>query len=239
MNKRILAAMVLSAAFLLLPVFAAAQETEETGEDQMIQVVDENGDDDDGGTADGEADGDTIQVVDDDSDSISEEEVENGTSLSGDTDVITVSTEMGVQSVVTGKIPLIIRVTPHVDSRKAQVRWDLPRGLVSNDPVDVWFEMEKDVVREFRIEVEPAAAGNFETVVDVTAWRYDTNYVSSATFRFDIDEELTVTPPPEAYTRSLMLFRVALALMALIAIIVAIFAVKFGIKQFKQWLAED
>ena len=239
MKKTIVGLVVLIAATGVIPLTAVAQESadEQTPDMEMAEET-EGPDSASSQSEDADADADDADGVDNDGQD-QDEDVTEEASGSDATEMISISTEMGVQSVVSGKIPLLVRVTPQVDSSKAQVRWDLPRGLVTTDPVDLWFEMKEGVTREFIVNVEPLSAGNYETVVDVTAWRYDTNYVSSATFRFDIDDGLVVTPAPEEYTRSLMLYRIVLALAALVAIIVAFFAIKFGIKQFKQWLAED
>jgi hypothetical protein len=232
----------------ILPFAVLAQDTAGSAADSgdMSESVETDSEESTGQEEDGNVSpgADTLIIGDEESDELVEPEIGtgtpgNGTELSGDTDVISVSTEMGLQSVITGKIPLIIRVSPKIDSRKAQVRWNLPRGLYTQSPEDVWYEMQEGVTREFRIDVVPTSAGRYETVVDVTAWRYDTNYVSSAAFLFEIDEELHVTPAPEGYTRNLALYRATLALLSLIAIIIAFFAVKFGIGRFRRWLAED
>lgn len=223
----------------ILPLAVLAQDTMDLAEDTVIH----------GESVASEFDGETILDEDaaiDDEESTGTADQENrdsqdekNTEITGDTDVISVSTELGLQSVITGKIPLIIRITPKIDSSKAQVRWDLPRGLDTSSPEDVWFEMQEGVTREFRIEVSPASAGRYKTVVDVTAWRYDTNYVSSAAFLFEIDEKLHITPAPDGYVRNLMIYRGTLAVLSLFAIIGMFFAVKFGIRYFRKWLAED
>jgi len=240
MNDKLIVSVAAAFFAAILPLAVLAQDTTGPAEDSAEAV----------GSVENEIEEVTGQVedtaIEDDEEPVGAADMENednvdenGAEIAGDTDVISVSTELGLQSVITGKIPLIIRVTPKIDSRKAQVRWGLPRGLYTQSPDDVWFEMQEGVIREFRIDVSPTSSGRFETVVDVTAWRYDTNYVSSATFLFEIDEDLHVTPAPDGYARNLMLYRGTLAVLSLLAIMIMFFAVKFGIKLFRKWLAED
>ena len=54
-----------------------------------------------------------------------------------------------------------------------------------------------------------------------------------------IDDNLHITPAPEAYTRSALIFRVSILAGTVIGVIVLVFLVKFGLKRFRTWMAQD
>jgi len=154
-------------------------------------------------------------------------------------DIFTVESRIQVQSVVSGKVPLVVTITPEIDSSKAQITWDIPRGLTPDGQTDVWFAMEKGTPVSFRIDVKPDAAGAYEVVAGITAWRYDTNYVSSVRFSFDVDDSLKLTPPSVEYTRNLVLFRGGIGIFSLGLLAALFFTVKYLIARFKKWMSED
>jgi hypothetical protein len=227
-NKRQIG--VIAVILLMMPPAAASAEfkdttvTEDSSDESVI----------DGTDADGE---DSAPVLFEDSSETDEAVIEDTQEQSAG--ILSLEIEMGTQSVLSGKIPLTVTVTSTIDSNKAAITWDLPRGLAAYGQQEEWFRMEADVPYSFTVEIEPKQSGNYSIVVDVTAWRYDTNYVTSGEFEFQIDEQLHITPAPEAYTRSLMIFRVGVVAGVAAGIVVLIFLVKFGIKRFKTWMAQD
>lgn len=200
---------------------AYAQDVGDGADEGIVEVEEEVEPE----TTDGEPD-----LIDEESESLED--------LDGN-GLMKVTSEVGVQSVLSDRIPLVVTVEPRISSSKAQISWSIPRGLATNDETSIWFSMEEGVKRTFRIDVEPIVEGTYKIVVDVTAWRYDTNYVASTDLSFDIDKNLHVDPPPEEYTRNEMMFRVTVVILIILAIIGGIFGLKFAIKRFRQWLAED
>lgn len=220
---------------LILPVAAFAEFKDSTVTEE---TTDESAADPDTGTDEEDTDNDAAAPE------LFEGSSEEDGSTTDDTQedstgILTLETNMATQSVVSGKIPLTITVISAVDSSKAAVTWDLPRGLTAYGEKQTWFRMEADVPYSFTVEIEPQKSGTYSIVVDVTAWRYDTNYVTSGEFEFEIDEQLHVTPAPEEYTRNLMIFRVGVTAGVVVGIIAVVFLVKFGIKRFKTWMAQD
>ena len=162
-----------------------------------------------------------------------EESEKDGSALIG------IESVVGTQSVLSGKIPLYVKIDPSVDSSRAKITWDVPRGLDMSDAEFEWFEMADGASQTFQIDVEPLLAGRYEIVVDVTAWRYDTNYVTSAVLSFEIDEDLLITPQTSEYKRNRMIYTVLILLFVVLLMIVAVFGVKFGIRWFKEWMSKD
>lgn len=150
-----------------------------------------------------------------------------------------ISAEIGTQSVLNNEIPLTLTIRPKIDSKKAEVKWDLPRGLTARSETNRWFTMEKDVPRTFTLEVEPEASGRYVIVADVTAWRYDTNYVASAEIELQIDENLHVYPMQEEYKNNRTIMIVLTVVGVIIAGNLVFFGAKLALNKYRQWMAKD
>ncbi len=169
-----------------------------------------------------------------DNDEIDEESMAEAVS-----DIVEIDVSVGAQSVLNGKIPINVYVTPHIDSNRAEITWDLPRGLDSGEESNVWFEMQEDVDRNFTLEVMPEKSGKYKVVVEVTVWHYDTNYVASDWVELEIDENLEVTPAPEEYKRNKMMLNFAKIAGVIVVTGLVIGSGVIGFKKFKIWMAKD
>lgn len=167
-----------------------------------------------------------------------EEDIEGYEGITAE-DLFEIELAVGTQSVISGKIPLYLYVKPKIDSSKAQVQWEIPRGLNPLSATEEWFEMKEDKGKVFTIYVEPETAGHYEVLVSVTAWRYDTNYVGSSEVVFDIDANLKITPQTAEYQRNNILLIVGVVVLSVSGCVGAVFLVKFVMKRFKKWMAED
>lgn len=181
-------------------------------------------------------DGDRILFIDND-----EEETDAGdkTSDAVKNGMFNIETKIGTQKVIGNAIPLIVTITPTIDSKKAQVVWDVPRNLDTENDTERWYTMVKGVPRSFSIEVTPKKAGRYVVVVDVTAWRYDTNYVGSSEIELVIDDELHISPAQEEYQRNRLTLIIELAIGIVIGAIVLFLLIKFAYEKYRQWMSED
>lgn len=155
---------------------------------------------------------------------------------SEDSEYVSMETSVGIQSVFTKEIPLIVRFTPNTDSRKASVEWDLPYNVKSDSEVKQWFPVEEGQEYEVRIWVSPEEAGNFEIPVNVDVFLYNSSHINTMGTEFTVDESLTITPTPGEYTRNLIIKWVAILIVIVIALFVLwrIWTVLFP--KFKKWL---
>lgn len=151
----------------------------------------------------------------------------------------TIETAIGTQSVINGKIPIYLYMKPKIDSSKAQLEWNVPRGLDALSSVDVWFEMEEDTGRTFTLYVSPQTAGHYKIVVNVTAWRFDTNYVDSEEIEIDIDADLLMTPQTAEYKRNSVFLTVGIIVVCAACVVGGYFAIKLFQKKFSGWMSED
>lgn len=153
--------------------------------------------------------------------------------------VLQMSVEVGTQSVISNAIPLFVHVMPAVDASKARISWSVPRGLSADGVTEGWFTMTDGEALTFRIDVTPEAAGSYTVVPEVTAWRFDTNYVGAEEINFEVDASLHVSPAQSEYQRNKMVLVVAEIVGIMLGVVGILVLVKFLMKRFKLWLAED
>lgn len=203
----------------------------ESGEEEVVGS-------EDGATAeDGTAEDGTTTEDGTDTDDVSEEETTVDEVVGGS--FFTIETAVGTQSVINGKIPIYLYLKPKIDSSKAQLEWNVPRGLDAMSSVDVWFEMEEDTGRTFTLYVSPQTEGHYKIVVNVTAWRFDTNYVDSEEIEIDIDSDLLMTPQTAEYQRNNILLTVGIIVVCAAGVVGGYFVIKLLQKKFSKWMSED
>lgn len=199
----------------------AQLEENENGDSNIVIIEEEDVEDDE---------------IEEETENLDTSEGEETQSVEG---LISIEATIGVQSVLTNKIPLTVVVTPRVSSSRAEITWYVPRELEAQGETEKWFSMEDGVTNTFGLDVIPEESGRYEVVVDVTAWRHDTNYVTSAELVFEIDDELHVTPAPDQYKMNMMLYQVGVVAGIILGLVALGMGIKFGIARFKKWMAED
>jgi hypothetical protein len=148
-------------------------------------------------------------------------------------------TSIGTQSVINGKVPIYLYVKPYIDSSRAELEWEIPRGLKAQTGRENWFKLEEDTPRTFKIMVSPQQPGEYEIIANVTAWRYDTNYVDAIEIPLEIDQNLNVVPKSSEYNRNKMLLTGGLVLLSIGGIAGLYFLFKFGKEKFRVWMSQD
>lgn len=146
-----------------------------------------------------------------------------------------IQTTVGTQSAWSGKIPVYVSITPQIDSTRAQLKWDIPRGLETEEAVEVWFSMETGVVRQFELWVIPDATGSYKVGVEVIAWRYDDNYVDSAEVSVNIDDNLRLSPVSAAYSRNLLFLTIGKIIVVALVVGGMYLAARIILKKYVKW----
>ncbi|MBN1618832.1 hypothetical protein JW887_05860 [Candidatus Dojkabacteria bacterium] len=157
----------------------------------------------------------------------------------GVSDIFEIDYYVGTQSVFNDSIPIYVHIVPKLDSSKAEINWDLPHGLTTKDPLKQWFSMEDGGEKTFKIVVSPEDPGSYEIVANLTAWRYDSNYVDSVTIEFDIDQDLHITPLTSEYQRNQILYVGGIIVLIVLSGVGLIFLIKFLFSKYKSWMATD
>jgi hypothetical protein len=91
----------------------------------------------------------------------------------------------------------------------------------------------------FKLLVSPQESGDYEIIADVTAWRYDTNYVDAAEINLSIGEDLLVEPKSPEYKRNMIFLTVGKIALAAAGVAGVYFLYKIGKEKFKVWMSQD
>lgn len=149
---------------------------------------------------------------------------------------ITMETAVGVQSVLTGEIPLIVRFTPNTDSKKASIQWDLPYGVESDSDLKQWFPVEKGTEYEVRIWVTGQENGKYEIPVNVDVWLYNSSHINTQKVQLELDESLRSVPIPYQYYRNMVFKWVAVVLLLMVGAFVFLRLWNLLYPKFNKWL---
>jgi hypothetical protein len=149
---------------------------------------------------------------------------------------VSMDVSVGLQSVFTNEIPIIVRFTPNTDSTKASIEWVLPYDLDSNSDLKQWFAVEEGTEYEVKIWVKPESVGTYSVPVNVDVWLYNSSHVSTQTISFSIDENLRLTPMPSEYMRNSILKWVAIVLLSGVVVFLLWRGWTLIYPKFKKWL---
>lgn len=147
-----------------------------------------------------------------------------------------VNVELGTQSVWDKKIPIIVNFTPKISSNNTEISWDVPAGinLIENHNKFIETEAEKEyTVTAF---ADPINSGEYRVVVNITSWA-QTNYTTSESVVFSVNESLVVTPPTQGYNMMLIVKYGIFAFVGVVTIAVIGFGGKFVADWAKKYFA--
>jgi hypothetical protein len=155
---------------------------------------------------------------------------------SADNEYVSMETSIGIQSVFTKEIPIIVRFTPNTDSRKASIQWDLPYNVESDSDLKQWFPVEEGQEYEVRIWISPEDPGDYEIPVNVDVFLYNSSHINTKTITFTVNDNLILTPTPPEYIRNSVLKWIAIVLLLIVAGFVLWKIWKLLFPKFKKWL---
>ncbi|MFH1547005.1 MAG: hypothetical protein ABIC57_00800 [bacterium] len=158
------------------------------------------------------------------------------TEESQDSEYVSMEVSVGLQSVFTNEIPIIVKFTPNTDSKKASIEWVLPYGLESDSDLKQWFAVEEGTEYEVKAWVRPEEVGTYSIPVNVDVWLYNSSHVNTKTLSFTIDDNLRVTPIPSEYVRNFVLKWVAIVLLSGIGLFLLWRLWLLVYPKFKKWL---
>lgn len=146
---------------------------------------------------------------------------------------------LGTQSAWNNSIPLIIQLTPKIDSEKTEITFDTPIGLQVTSNYKKYFVGKKGNTYELTGTIKPSKAGVYRIAVNAIAWQYNTNYTSSQTITLELDKNLKIVPQTQAYYVGVVIKYFVFALIAggIVALIV-VFGKK-GLKKLKVWMTPE
>ncbi len=157
---------------------------------------------------------------------------------SPDSEYVSMEVNVGLQSVFTNEIPLIVSFTPNTDSNKASIEWVLPYDLESDSDLKQWFPVEKGTEYEVKVWVSPEEPGRYEVPINVDVWLYNSSHINTRTLSFEVDDSLRVSPVPSEYVRNFVLKWVAMVILCVVVIFVLWRLWVIFFPKFKKWLEE-
>jgi len=142
----------------------------------------------------------TIQEEDTEDSETTEEAVEEDTEEYLSKNFYKIEMVRESQSAFNKYVPITIRITPNETPVKTQITWDVPDNISLKTSHSEFIEsLVKDQTYEFKARVKPTDPGTYEIVVNVTAWRHDTNYTSSESIQIEFNNNLVVDPTDTNY----------------------------------------
>lgn len=144
--------------------------------------------------------------------------------------------ERGSQTPFGKYVPYILTITPHLDSSKTQVLWNVPSTLEAKPKHPEFVNLDTGKTYTFEGKIKPLKSGTYDFSISVLSWQYDTNYTNSISDNLTFDNNLVLQPMGAKY-RYLNILKFALIGIAFIGLtILTVIVVKSYMKKAKKWL---
>jgi hypothetical protein len=103
------------------------------------------------------------------------------------------------QSAFTKNIPYILTITPHINSRRTQILWNIPQFLEVNTKHSEFVSLVEGETYTFKANIKPMRGGTYDFSVSVIAWQHDTNYTNTIGDRVQLNNNLVLQPVSQEY----------------------------------------
>lgn len=164
-----------------------------------------------------------------------ETETDNNTKLS-ENRYFDLTLERGPQTPFGQYVPYTLTVTPHLDSPKTQILWNMPTTLQAYPKHDEFVSLKKDQTYVFEGRIKPLKGGVYDFSISIISWQYDTNYTNSVGDNVVFSNSL-VLQPVSSYYNWMTVLKFALIFVGFAVVIVAVVTiVKKYAEKAKKWL---
>ena len=144
--------------------------------------------------------------------------------------------ERGLQTAFGQYVPYTLTITPHLDSPKTQILWNMPTTIEAFPKHDEFVSLEKDTTYVFEGRIKPLRGGIYDFSISVISWQYDTNYTNSVGDNVVFNDNLVLLPVSSHY-QWMNVLKFALIFVGFAgAVVVAVIVVKKYMKKAKVWL---
>jgi hypothetical protein len=144
--------------------------------------------------------------------------------------------ERGPQTPFGQYVPYTLTVTPHLDSPRTQILWNMPTTLKAYPKHKEFVSLEKDQTYVFEGRIKPLRGGIYDFSISVISWQYDTNYTNSVGDNVVFNDSLVFQPVSSYYNWMSVLKFGLLFVGFAVAIVVTVILVKKYTKKAKKWL---
>jgi hypothetical protein len=137
------------------------------------------------------------------------------------------------------KVTYEISITPHLDSSKTQILWEVPTTMDVNPRHSEFVSIAEGETKTYKATITPNREGTYVVNVNVVSWQYDTNYTNSIKDTITFDENLVLQPVSTAYIlgNALKIFLIIILFAALGLLTFVL--VKNNTAKIKKWLTPD
>lgn len=142
----------------------------------------------------------------------------------------------GGQSAFTGNITYTVQITPHIDSLRTQIQWDVPIALKVRPKHKEFISMQKGVTYTLKASVKPEKAGVYSLTLSAISWQHDTNYTNSASDELTFNKSLILQPVSQSYVIGNIVKYLTVFLLAGGAVFAIIKIVKKYSPKARKWL---
>jgi hypothetical protein len=144
--------------------------------------------------------------------------------------------ERGPQTPFGQYVPYTLTITPHLDSPKTQILWNMPTTIEAYPKHDEFVSLEKDQTYVFEGRIKPLRGGIYDFSISVISWQYDTNYTNSVGDNVVFSNNLVLQPVSSHY-QWMNVLKFGLIFVGFAAVIVVtVIVVKKYTKKAKTWL---
>ena len=95
--------------------------------------------------------------------------------------------------------PYILTITPHIDSKRTQILWNIPSGLKVKSKHKEFVSLAKGETYILKANIIPTKEGIFDFSVSALAWEHDTNYTNAVSDKIEFDHRLVLQPVSQQY----------------------------------------
>ncbi len=133
-------------------------------------------------------------------------------------------------------VPYILTVTPHIDSPKTQILWNVPTTIKVKRKHKEFNALKSGQTYVFEGKITPLRAGTYDFSITVISWQHDTNYTNSISDNVEFNKALVLQPVSSQY-KALNTIKIILITLISLGIVVgaALIVTKYTQKA-KQWL---
>ena len=140
------------------------------------------------------------------------------------------------QSAFGKHIPYVLTVTPHLNSSRTQILWNVPTTLDVNPKHKEFVSLEDGQTYTFQANIKPLRGGTCDFSVSVISWQHNTNYTNSIHDSITLSNSLVLQPVSSQYTiMNIVKILGILTLFAIICIITVAVVKRYMVKA-KKWL---
>jgi hypothetical protein len=133
-------------------------------------------------------------------------------------------------------VPYTLTITPHLDSPRTQILWNMPTTIEAFPKHNEFVSLEKDQTYVFEGRIKPLRGGSYDFSISVISWQYDTNYTNSVGDNVVFNDNL-VLQPVSAHYQWMNVLKFGLIFIGFAStVVVAVIVVKKYMKKARVWL---